>query len=890
MRTGARFRSWLRANVHRARMEREMDDELRFHIERCTEDLVRKGIPIEEAKRRAQVELGAIEARKEECREALGLRLFDELRGDLRYAFRMLRKAPAFAIVAVFSLTIGIGANTALFSVVNGVLLNPLPYPDPDQLVALYTRMADGSPSTTSYPNFLDWEHYNHSFAAIAMYRPDSFSVTGTAESERIPVEMVSAGFFPLLGVQPVVGRTFLPAEDQLGASPVVMISDGLWKRRFGSSPDILGKPIMLNGSAYSIIGVIPANFHYYARNFQPSDLYFPICQYNVSGFRDRRITNGTDVVGRLKLGIGFKQAEADMRVLGQHLADQYPDADKGKGIKLVPLKQDVVGDIKPLLMILMGAVAFVLLIACVNVANLLLARSTQRTREMVIRTTLGASRGRVIRQLLIESILLAVIAGVLGCLVAFWGTKAGLRVLPDVLPRIEEVRIDQTVLLVMAAVSVIAGILFGLVPAIRISRPDLHEQLKEAGRGLSGQRHRTQNIFVVSEIALALVLLVGAGLMIRSLAAVWKIDPGFDYHHVLTAHVSFPPSISTPDATRAMWREMDEQLRSVLGLKAVSLSVGATPMGNDNEIPFWVEGQPKPPNQTEMNWSITYFVQPDYLEVMKVPLKRGRFLTPQDNEHSPLVTVIDDQFARRYFGDRNPLGQRINIDILNWTAQIVGVVGHIKQWGLDENPSSSLQAQCYFSAFQIPDTFMPMLGNEAGISFRTEGTPSGQVSAIRHALSKVNSELVMYHSATMDEIVSGSLAQRRFSMILLGVFAALALLLACVGTYGVISYLAGQRIHEIGIRVALGAERRDVFRMVLRDGTTMAAAGIAIGLVASFALARLIANMLFGISAYDPFTLIGVVVLLGSVALTASYLPARRASRIDPMAALRYE
>ena len=890
MSLGARLRSWFRATFRRSRMEREMDCELRFHIERFVEDLVRNGMPVEEAKRRAQVEFGAIEPRKEECREALGLRLLDELRGDLRYAFRMLRKAPGFTTVAMLSLAIGIGANTALFSIVNGVLFNPLPYPNPDRLVVLYTRTADGSPSTTSYPNFLDWARANHSFAAMATYRPDSFSVTGTAESERVPADMVSASFFPLLGVQPALGRTFLPNEDQLGASPVVMIGSGLWKRRFGSSLDILGRPIMLNGTAYTIIGVIPAGFHYYARNFQPADIYFPIGQCNVSGFRDRRITNGTDVVGRLKPGIGFDQAEADMRALGQHLAEQYPDADSGKGITLVPLKRDIVGPIEPLLMTLLGAVAFVLLIACVNVANLLLARSTVRTREMVILSTLGASRNRVIRQLLIESILLALMGGGLGCLTAFGGMKAGLRLLPEVLPRIEEVRIDQRVLLVMTVVSVIAGILFGLVPAIRISRPDLHESLKEGGRGSSGLRHRTQSIFVVAEMALALVLLTGAGLMIRSLAVIWRIDPGFDYHHVLTAHVSFPSSISTPDAIRAMWRQIDGQLRGVPGLKAASLSVGASPMGDDNAIPFWIEGQPKPRSQTEMNWSLTYFVQPDYLEVMRIPLKRGRFLTPQDNERSPLVTVIDDQFARRYFGDRNPVGQRVNVDILNWTARIVGVVGHVKQWGLDENPASSLQAQCYFSVFQIPDTFIPMLGGDAGISFRTEGTPLGQVSAIRHALSKLNSELVMYRPVAMDEIVSGSLAQRRFSTILLGVFATLALILSCVGIYGVISYVAGQRTHEIGIRVALGAGRRHVFRMVLRDGAKMTATGIAIGLVVSLALARLIANMLFGISAYDPLTLIGVVALLGSVALTASCLPARRASRIDPMAALKYE
>jgi predicted permease len=668
------------------------------------------------------------------------------------------------------------------------------------------------------------------------------------------------------------------------------MISGGFWKRKFGSASDVLGKRLTLNGIAHTIVGVIPANFHYYARNFQTSDVYVPIGQLNIPGFRDRKISNGMDAVGRLKPGITFDGASADMGALGRHLAEEFPEANKDTSITLIPLKQDVVGSIEPLLLMLLTAVVFVLMIACVNVANLMLARSKDRTREIAIRTALGASRGRVVRQLLTESILLALIGGSFGCLIAIWGTKAGLKVLPEALPRAEEVGVDGRVLLLMVAVSALAGLLFGLAPAIRTSRPDLHETLKEGGRGMSGVRHRTQSVFVVVEMALALVLLVGAGLMIRSLTTIWRVDPGFDSYHVLTTRVSFPSSIASPDAVRALWREMDGKLRAVPGVTANTLSVGSEPMGNDSEIPFWLEGQAKPSTLAQMTFALTYFVEPDYLKVMRIPLKRGRFLTPQDNEHSPLVTVIDDQFARRYFGDRNPLGHRLNLDILNTTAEIVGVVGHVKQGGLDENPTSSLQAQCYFSAFQIPDAFMPMLGGEAGISFRTEGIPTALISAIRHALSEVNGQLVLYRPRTMDEIISGSLAQRRFSMILLGVFALLALVMSCVGIYGVISFLAGQRTHEIGIRMALGANRRDVLRMVLEKGAKMALLGIAIGIAAAFGLTRLMANMLFGVSAHDALTFVGVAGLLTFVALVACYIPARRAMTVDPSVALRHE
>jgi len=810
-----------------------------------------------------------------------------ELFQDVRYGLRMLAKNPGFTAVAVLTLAFGIGANTAIFSVVNGVLLNPLPYWQPDRLVALYSRDANLTRSSVSYPNFLDWVRDNRSFSALAAYRNDVFNLTGMGEPEGVPAERISATFFPVLGVKPVIGRTFLAEEDQVGAAPVALISEGLWKRKFGSSPEALGRSLTLNGTAYTIVGVIPVDFHYTGGGFR-SDVYVPIGQWNDPTFRDRRASVGMFAVGRLKPGITFEQANADMEALGRHLAEEYSEADKGTGITLVPLKQAVVGDIQPFLLVLLAAVGFVLLIACVNVANLLLARSTARTHEFAIRSALGASRGRVIRQLLTESILLGLAGGGLGLLLASWGLEGVLKVVPVALPRAEEVHLDGRVLLVMLAVSVLAGVLFGLAPALKNSQCDLHETLKEGGRGSSGARHRAQRVFVVVEMALALVLLAGAGLMIRSLSKLWRVDPGFDAHNVLTFYLSFPSVTSSPEAMRASWRQIQDSLDAIPGVEASS--IGGVPMRGDSELPFWLEGQPKPSTQGDMKVTLFYLVQPEYLKVMKIPLKRGRFLSPADNEHSPPVIVIDDRFAHLYFGNQSPIGKRVNFDIFNTTAEIVGVVGHVKQWGLDADSTSTIQAQCYIPILQLPDQFLPLLSRIIGVAVRTAGSPLAQVGSIRHAMNQINSQHLVQGTETMDGIISDSLAARRFSMVLLGIFAALALVMSCVGIYGVISYLTGQRTHEIGIRMALGAERRDVLRMVLGEGAKMALVGVAIGLVAAFGLTRLMATMLFGVSAHDPLSFAGVAGVLILVALAACYIPAHRAMKVDPTVALRYE
>jgi predicted permease len=810
---------------------------------------------------------------------------------DLRFALRMLAKNLGFTVIAVLTLALGIGANTALFSVVNGVLLNPLPYWESERLVTLYWHTPQFERSSISYPNFLDWARENHSFSDVAAYRGDNFNLTGTGEPERVSAEMVSASFFPLLGVKPLIGRTFRREEDRLGAGPVVLITEGLWKRRFGSSKDIVGHSITLNGTAYTVIGVIPANFHYEANNFDAQkDVFVPIGQWTDPSFRDRKVNMGMDAVARLKPGVSFEQAKADVDALGQHLAEAYPDPNRGTGITVLPLKQDLVGDIRPFLLVLLAAVGFVLLIACVNVANLLLARSTARIREISVRMALGAGRARIIGQLLAESVLLGIGGGILGLLLAFAGTRAALRLLPEALPRADEIGMDARVLVFTLLISVVTGILFGLVPALKMHDTDLHETLKEGGRGSSGGRHRAQGVFVVVEMALALILLAGTGLMVRSLLKLWSVDPGFDAHNVLTFFISSPTMESSAAAERARWRAVTDKLTAIPGVTAASLSAGAMPMEGDSEVPFWIEGQPKPAAPTEMKQTLFYTVQPDYLKAMRIPLKRGRFLISNDNEHSPPVTVIDDRFAKIAFGNEDPIGKRVNFDVLGVWAEIVGVVGHVNQWGLDSDASASIQAQCYLQMAQVPDRFVPIVSNHLGVVLRSEGPPMSQATSIRRSLQQVNGQMVMFDEQTMENVISTSLAARRFSMALLGIFSGLALVMACVGIYGVIAYLVGQRTHEIGVRMALGADRWDVLRMIVGAGARMAAIGVTIGLIAAFVLTRVMENMLFGISAHDPLTFLAVAFLLIVIAVAATYIPAWRAAKVNPTVALHYE
>jgi len=573
------------------------------------------------------------------------------------------------------------------------------------------------------------------------------------------------------------------------------------------------------------------------------------------------------------------------------NLARAYPESNAGVGATLDGFKDDMVRDIGSTLLVLLVAVGFVLLIACTNVANLLLARSTARSREFAVRSALGASQSRLTRQLLTESALLGLTGGALGLLLAAEGTKAFLAAMPQALPRAREVTIDSRVLLFTLAVSLAAGILFGLAPAFKLWHTSLQETLKEGGRGSSGMRQRTQNAFVVVQMAIALVLLVGAGLMVRSLAVLWGVKPGFEAHNALTFNVSMPPGVmSDAPHIRAALRQLHSAISRTPGVQAASLIGGSVPMNGDSELPFWLEGQPKPANDSEMNWALFYLSEPDYLKAMGIPLLRGRFLAETDTERSAPVAVIDEYLAHKYFPHDDAIGKHLNLGLLETKPEIVGIVGHVKHWGLDTDSESKLQAQLYVSLTQIPDKFMPLVSQGVGVVLRSQTEPLSLLPALRHSVAQVNSEHVVYAADTLEQIVSDSLAERRFAMILLGLFAALALLLSTIGIYGVISYLVGQRIQEIGTRIALGAQRKDVLQLILGRGIGLAAMGIVLGSALACILTRQMRSMIYGVSAADPITFLAVALLLMIVAASACYVPARRAMRVNPMMALRCE
>jgi predicted permease len=807
---------------------------------------------------------------------------------DLRYAIRALLKSPGFAATAVLTLALGIGANTALFSVVNGVLLSPLAYPDAGQVTAIYEDAPGFDKAPISYLNFLDWQRQSQTFSSMAIYRNQDYNFTGAEQAEHLSGNMVSADFFRTLGQSPVIGRDFAAADDHPGAAPIVILGGGFWQRRFGSSPSVLGKVITLNGAPHTVVGVIPPAFTFYGPQ---RDVYTPIGQWTDVSFRDRSVEVSAHAVGRLKPGVSLAQAKADTDAVARNLAAAYPAADKKLGITLVPMKQDLVGNIQPFLIVLLAAVGFLLLIACANVANLLLARSIGRSREFAIRAALGASQTRVIRQLLTESALLAALGGALGLALAFGGTKAVLTLLPAALPRAADVAIDAHVLLFTLGTSLFAGLLFGLAPALKSSRTDLQEVLKQSGRGSSGARHRLQHVFVAAEVALALVLLVGAGLMLRSLQALWRVDPGFNPGHAITFTLSLAASPKTTSAeTRARLRRFDAIMRSVPGVEAVSVTLGSRPMIHDSSLPFWIDGDAKPATLRDMPQVMFYLVEAGFQPAMGITLERGRFVTAQDDEHSPLVVDIDDAFARTYFPNQNPIGRRINIASFDVQAEIVGVVGHIRQWRLDADPKSAVEAQLLYPFMQLPEKMMPLVANAVAVVLRTHGDPAAVMSSVRTVTNAFEPGDVVYAVQTMDDVIANSYAARRLSMMLLGVFAALALILACVGIYGVISYLVGQRTREIGVRIALGAQRAEVMRLVVGQGARMALVGAAIGTVAALGLARLMTAQLFGVSAHDPLTFAGTAILLMLVAIGACYIPARRAMRVDPIVALRHE
>jgi predicted permease len=827
----------------------------------------------------------------------------ESLLQDLRYGFRMLVKAPAFSAIAILTLALGIGANTAMFSVVNGVLLSPLPFHNSHQLVSMFEEIPNFKNGSISYPNFKDWQKMNRTFSAMAAYRSAGFNLSGSGEPDRLQGEMISAGFFEILGVTPLKGRTFTADEDRLGTNPTVMLSEGLWRRKFGSAQDIIGQTLILNGVSRTVIGIVPSSFHLRIQNFQRGEplieVYVPVGEFNEPRFYNARNSGwGLDAIGRIKPGVTLEQARADMDRVSRDLAAAYPDIDSGRKAHVISLREEMVGDMQPMLLVLLGAVAFVLLISCVNVANLLLARSTSRQQEFAVRIALGAGHQRVIRQLLTESVLLALIGGALGLLLAKFGTAAALAAVPQTLARTEEIDLDFRVLVFTLVISLGAGIVFGLAPAWKVSRANVGETLKESGRSVAAGRSLTQAVFVVGEMAITLVLLIGAGLMLRTLVHLWGLDPGFNPRNVMTFSLTGPSSFKTqpPDAKRAAFRQIHDKLATLPGVEAASLSWGAHPMEGDDEEFFWIAGRPRPARQSDLPLALMYIVEPDYLKAMQISVKRGRFFTAADNEHTAPVAVIDETLAEKFFPGQDPIGQYL--DFNNDPAdpdktpnlQIVGVVGHVNQWGLAADASSPMQAQMYVAFAQIPDKALKPngLGGDVFVRLQRAGTPNFET--VRHKVLEFNAEMIVFGAAEMQHTVADTITKQRFTMTLLAVFAGVALLLASIGIYGVLSYLVGQRTQEIGVRMALGAQRMDVLRMVLKDGALLTLIGIVMGTAAALVVTRFMSSMLFGVKATDPLTFGTVAVLLCVVAMLACYMPARRAMKVDPMIALRRE
>jgi predicted permease len=812
---------------------------------------------------------------------------FHSFFADCRFAFRELRKSPGFAFIAVLTLALGIGGNIAIFSVVRGVLLAPLPYREPDQLVlVLLNNFKLKSPTYLSYADFLDWRSAARSFKEMSVYSRRSYDLASPGVPEHLEGRQISANFFSTLGVELALGREFSTEEDRIGATPVAIIANALWRDRFGASPNVLGKSVVLDGVEASIVGVLPPGFRF---GTDTADVYTPIGQLSPVEQQDRTVHNVV-CVARLNPSVSLQQAEAEMNAVQENIDRQHPDVEQGLGAKLISIKEELVGDVRGTLLLLLGAVGVVLAIACANVANLLLARAASRSREFSVRTALGASRARIIRQLVTESVLLSLLGGALGLAAAKWGLKIGLAALAADLPRSDEVRINVSVLLFALSVSVFVGVLFGLAPAFRSSRADLQKSLKGA-QGGTGAHQRARNTLVVAQMGLTVVLLACAGLLLRTIQHSWEANLGFDAHNIIAFQIGLSPSATKSGAgVRAAYQQLLGRIRQIPGVQGADITTEVPMTHQVNAIPFWVDHH-RPASVAEAPRTLGFIVGADFQRVMGIPLIRGRFINEQDNFGSPLVVVIDTEIARTYFPNQDPVGHIFTTPQIG-DYQIVGIVGHVQHWQVGFS-SPFMKNQAYVSIYQIQDRWMTTIDTWSWVVIRTPLEAAVVLPEIRKAVEAAGTDQTVYHLQTMREIVSESMAPQRFPMIVLGTFASLALLLATIGIYGVISYFVAQRAQEIGIRMALGAEKRNIFRMVIGQGLGLAFAGLAIGLVVALILTRILSSfsrLLYGVRGSDPLTLVAVSCLLTGVTIAACYIPARRAIRVDPMVVLRHE
>jgi putative ABC transport system permease protein len=799
---------------------------------------------------------------------------------DLKYAWRTIRRSPGFALAVVLTLALGIGANSAIFSVVHAVLLRPLPFGEPDRLVRLYGRYPEVGRTGTSLPDFQDWRAQSHSFAQMAARYNAAFVLTGEGEPERVIADRVTANFLGTFGVRPALGRSFLPEEEQVGGDDRVVILDyGYWQRRFAGDPRIVGRQIQLSGQPFQVVGIAPKDF----RIARDVDLYAPARADTTMPRRAEFL----DVYARLKPGVSVQQADADLAAVLRHLAEEYPATNATIRSEVVGLQDDMVQGVRPALLAFMGAVALVLLIACANVANLLLARAATRDREVAVRVALGAGRARLMRQLLTESVVLAIIGGALGLAMATWAVAAVRGTDVRFLPRQGEISIDGTIVAFTLVLSVATGLLFGLAPAIRLSRGSLHATLREGARGATGgSLARVRGALVLGEVAVALMLLVGAGLLIRSFDKLTKVDLGFEPSQVLTYSVTFPSAkFGDRDQAAPLYDALLERAKALPGVQQAALSADL-PMGGASYLSFSIQGRPDRPERPgaapeDMQ---PFAVSPDYFATMHIPLKRGRLITAADRAGATPVAVISEEAARRFFADgRDPIGSRLTFGNpanpkTTWMT-IVGIVGNIAQEGVTAKP----YAQLYQSIDQSPTRVVY-------VSLRSDRDPLLLASSVRGTVRAVDPDLLVNDIQTLEDRVSQNIARPRLSVLLIGAFSAIALLLAAIGIYGVMAYTVAQRTREIGVRMALGADPHEVKQLVVRQGMRPALIGVAVGLVAAFAATRLIASLLYGVSAVDPLTFVLVPLFLIAVALLATYLPARRATRVPPTVALQAE
>ena len=877
--------------------ETEIVEELSQHLEDRYQESLCAGATEDEAYRATSDELKNAEILTRELRRVErtirkepvvlgsgGRNMIADIWQDLRYAARVMRKDPGFTFIAVFTLALGIGANTAIFSVVNAVVLRPLPYPEADRLVAIEEYRTGGNPAQVTPANFLDWREQAQSFTHIAAFHTRNANLTGEGEPERIGLANVSASFFDVLGTRPETGRLFQAPDEQAGHAPVVVISHGLWQRRFAGARDIVDKTILLDGQSYAIIGVAPSGFEFP----KETDAWIPPLSLVPELYAGMNVTRvrGLGYLGaiaRLKPGVTVDEAHAEMETITARLREQYPDTNSRRFDRVVSLQSHLVGTTRQALMVLLGAVGFVLLIACANVANLLLARTAARQKEMAVRAALGAWRSRVIRQMLTEGVLLACIGGACGLAIAWWGLSSLLAIAPADLPRAQEINLDGRVLLITMALSLLAGIGFGLAPAFQFARQDIYATLKEGARGTEGaRRSRLRRMLVVAEVALSLVLLVGAGLLLRSFYKLQSVEPGFDAGDVLTMRVTpTGESYNNVEQVRAFYDRVIERISALPGVKSAG-AVSTLPLSKGAVAGFQIEGRPQvPPSEWQgANYRV---VSPDYFRALGIPILEGRGFNSSDTDQTKEVLVINQSLARRDFAGENPIGKRISFGTNSegqpiW-FEIVGIVGDIRTVDLVKEPEPD-----FYSLYRQASVSAMSLVIRAGVE--SESLVSTATAAVRD----VDPNLPIADIRVMEQIVSESIAQPRFNLFLLGAFACLAMLLAAAGIYGVMSYAVTQRTQEIGIRMALGARQSDVLRMIVGQGMLLALIGIVIGAGAALALTGLMENLLYSVSATDPLTFVVIGLLLAGVALVACYIPARRAMRVDPMIALRYE